>query len=157
MRRGFTMIDFLVSVAVFLAVVGLVTVNLNSGYLKVAGSGELVKLVSDLRSQQLKAMLGDTEGRVSPTEYGVYLGTTEYVLFYGSSYVPGASDNFVVVLPGDLEFANVTMLNREILFARGSGEVADYLEGFDGWQLISPGGGKITTFQINRYGVVSVL
>lgn len=152
--RGFTMIDFLVAVAVFLSVTGLISINLLSSQHKVNLTSAVDILVADLAGQQLKAMSGDTEGRGVNDAYGIYFGTTSYTVFHGLAYNPGDSSNFTVNLPVGITLANVTWPTNMVIFGKGSGEVVGWSGSTNSLQITSVSDGRTKTITVNRLGVV---
>lgn len=154
MRRGFTMIDFLVSIAVFVGLLGLISVNLLSSQQKTNLTTTLTSLMTDLRLQQFKAMTGDTEGRGVNDSYGIFFGTNSYTVFHGTVYNAGDTANFTVSLPTGIQLTNVTFPATTVIFNKGSGEVVDWMSGANSFALTSPTDGKTKTVTINRYGVV---
>jgi type II secretory pathway pseudopilin PulG len=153
-NRGFTMIDFLVSVAVFLGVLGLISINLLSGQKRTQLTAATDLIVADLRLQQFKAMAGDTEGRSSSDRYGLYFGNSSYTAFHGSSYNASDTSNFVTTLPNGVAVNTIAFAGRVVIFEKGSGEVV----GFDGnnntLNIGASGQASGVTIRVNRYGVV---
>jgi len=146
--RGFTIAELLVTIAIFATLVGIATSNLVGGKQRASlnASGDI--FTGDFRQQQLKAMIGDTEGRSAPDTYGVHFGSSEYTLFHGSTFNIMDSSNFTVMLGDNISFVSPP---PNLVFARVSGEL--------------PSGGSIVmidnttkstiTLQFNRYGVIT--
>lgn len=116
-QRGFTLPELVIVIGIITILFGFISINLihlqRQSYLTTT----VDTLVSDLYSQQNKAMVGDTEGRATTDNYGVHFDTNKYSLFHGSSF---SSSDFDVKLDPSLTFTSVT----NIVFQKGSGEVA---------------------------------
>lgn len=74
-------------------------------------------LLTDLKQQQLKAMIGDTEGRLDSDSYGIHFDQTKYTLFHGT-YSAGETSNSVVNLETNMQFNNP---NFDVVFSKLSG------------------------------------
>ena len=154
-KKGFTLIELMIVMAIVSILIGIVTINLLQLRNTTSVTSNIDALVSDLRSQQIKAMIGATEGRTSTDSYGIYFLSDQYVLFHGTIYNPADTSNFVVNLPEDLEIQATTLPNNTIVFSQLSGEIA----GFSGTsasitvQLINSGVQRVIT--LNRYGVIT--
>lgn len=150
--KGFTIIELTVVIAALSILFGLVSVNL----LTVRGKADLNTtyntVVSDLRTQQLKAMVGESEE--SDEGYGVYFLQNSYVLFQGGNYDSNDPANFEVDLPENLEFAENTLPNSQVVFIKGSGELSAYSPSQSSIKLRSSLNDQEKTFSLNRRGVV---
>lgn len=154
MRRGFTMIEFLIALALFAGGLTLIFINVLS-YKKSSELKSTIELLTtDIRSMQFKAMAGDTEGRTSTDNYGVYFGLTNYTLFNGLVYNPNQATNFVVNLPGGINFVNNFFVNSSLVFSKGSGEVIGWTQQASSIAISDSLDGRIKTISVNRYGVV---
>ncbi len=78
-------------------------------------------LLTDLKQQQLKAMVGDTEGRPDSDSYGVHFDSDRYVLFHGLTYSPFEPSNSIINLEDNMQFNNPDF---NIVFSKISGEIA---------------------------------
>lgn len=102
-----------------MSLLGIVTINLVGVKQQTSLRTTVNLLVSDLKEQQLKAMVGDTGGRSTADSYGVHFNTDSYVLFHGTSYNSSDTANYTVSL-GD----NVTVISgNDIIFSQVSGEI----------------------------------
>lgn len=99
---------------------GLSTMDLFSAKFKASLNSTVTMFVSDLRQQQLKAMVGDTEGRVTSDYYGIYFEASRYILFHGTAYSSSDTYNFPVALEGDMAFVNTGV---SVIFSKVSGEL----------------------------------
>ncbi len=123
MRSGFTFIEMLLVfgvIAILLSISGLTLIRPQT---QSALDGETLKIVADIKNQQMSAMIGDTQGGGTPQAYGIFLESNQYTLFRGSSYVPADANNFVVVFPTSVQVTSNTLPSGIIVFNRRSGEV----------------------------------
>ena len=147
MRKGFTLIELVVVMGIFTTLLGISTINLSGAQLRSSLNSAVEVFVTDLKSQQLRSMVGEDDGGGSAQSYGVHFESDSYTLFEGVAYSPVDPNNFQVNLPGNTEFFPI---NSDLIFAIGSGEIAS-----DTIVTIrrNSGGGQ-KEININRYGVV---
>ncbi len=145
---GFTLAELLVTMAIFATLVGIATINLVGARQRASLNTSSEILIGDLRQQQLKSMIGDTEGRANPDRYGIHLGTNDYTLFHGNTYNSGDASNFTVELGDNIQFVGTY---SDLIFARVSGELSA------GGSIILEDNTTNTqkTLQYNRYGVIT--
>ncbi len=101
---------------------GISSINLLGAKNKVSLNSAVNVLVTDLSQQQLKAMVGDSEGNpIGPNSYGVYFDPsgTKYWLFQGAGYNPADQFNFAVTLGDNIIFSPIP---STVIFTKGSGE-----------------------------------
>lgn len=153
MRKGFSLVEVLVVTAALATLFGLVSVNLLSARGKADMSSSVNTAIADIRSQQLKAMLGETQS-ASVSAYGVYFTTSNYVLFRGSSYNPADSANVTISLPDSLRFTVINLPSAQVVFSPGSGEVSSFVSNQNSLTLGNTQTNETKTFLINRLGVV---
>ena len=105
-------------------------------------------LLADLREQQLKSMIGDTEGRASSDSYGVHFESDRYVLFHGATYSPTDTSNSVINLENNMQFNSAGF---DIIFSKLSGTIsaATIIE------LQDNTNSAIKRIYMNVYGVVT--
>ncbi len=152
MRLGFTLIEIILVMAIIATLLGLGSVNLLSSQNKSSLATSVNTLISDLKSQQLKAMSGDTEGRGVADSYGIYFQSGSYTLFHGTTYSASDPANFTVSLNPDLTLTT-TFTGSTIIFTKGSGQITGFVPGANTISLTTPAGTK--TLHFNTYGVVS--
>ncbi len=151
-NRGFTVIELLVTMAIFVTLLGLVTMNLTSAQHKATIATTVETLLADLGQQQIKAMIGDTEGRTTSDTYGIHFETTSYTLFHGT-YSQSQASNFLLDVP-DTQEITTEFTNDAIVFEQGSGEIASYDENNDTITVEDITTGEQKVIELNRYGVV---
>jgi len=152
--KGFSLIEYLLVMAIFAILAGLITINLVNTHHRVSLDTSVNTLLADLHEQQLKAMTGDTEGRMTTDPYGIVFGTNSYTLFHGT-YSPSASDNFTVSLGQQIQFGTVTFPSSQIIFLKGSGEISGFSNGQNTITVEDTTDSNQKTITINRYGVVT--
>jgi prepilin-type N-terminal cleavage/methylation domain-containing protein len=151
---GFTLMEVAVVVSLLSLLFGFVWVNLLGSRDSASQNTSIDLLLSDLRSQQLKAMLGDTEGRVGHDAYGVYFGTNTYTLFHGLSYVAADPTNYTVTLGDNERFQSISFPGNTLVFASVSGQIAGFTEGVDSIVLTNITANTQKTVRINKLGTV---
>lgn len=154
-QRGVTLTELIIAVSIIALLAGLVTVNLFNIYGKTALAAVTDSLLVDLKSQQLKAMIGDTDGQGSSDSYGIYFETNRYVLFKGLSYSAADPLNFPVNLDANLNFINIVLPSAAVVFVPLSGEWAQFAPGADSVTIKETSTGEEKTIKINQYGVAA--
>lgn len=153
--KGFTFVEVLLVMglaAVILAVANVAVVRLQT---KADIDAESQKIISDIKSQQLKAMIGETIGVEDPVSYGLKFATTSYTLFRGSSFSASDPRNFTIDFPFSVRISSNTFPSGEIVFRRISGEVVGLVAGQDSITLENTISNATTSITINRYGAVT--
>lgn len=151
---GFTLMEVAVVMSLLTLLFGFVWVNLLGSKDSASQNTSVDILLSDLRAQQLKAMLGDTEGRIGHDAYGIRFGTTSYTLFHGSTYAPADPTNFTVSLGDNERFESVGFPGSVLVFASVSGEIDGFSAGADTIVLRNSSANTQKTFLLNRIGSV---
>jgi len=151
---GFTLVEIVVVLFIMTTFLGLITLNLSSSQKRASISSMTDVLISDLKSQQVKAMVGDTEGRLTADNYGVYLDTSGYTLYHGTAYSPSDTANFTIELAPQFVF---TTPGKEIRFNRFSGEVNGFSAQDNTITIQDQATGQQKTLQYNRLGVITSL
>lgn len=150
-QAGFTFIELLLVVGIIGILLGLATINLVTAQHNATVSAAVDQLVSDLKSQQTKAMTGAQDATGSQNSYGVHITTNNYILFQGISDV-NASGDFSVSQPG-ISFST-NLPNSSIVFGEHSGE-ADFGTGYYTITITNTNGTESKTLTINKYGVIT--
>ena len=152
---GFTLVELAVTTALFLSLLAIAVPNLLGIRERVEIRSIVNTVLADIRGQQLKAMLGDTEGRETTDLYGVHFETSSYTLFHGASYSPLESTNVVIPLSGNLRFDPVSFPNSAIIFNKGSGTVLGFDSQAHSIVLINPNTSETISVTFNTFGVVT--
>lgn len=157
MRRaaGFTLVEILVVMGLFAVTVGLTYINFLQPQNTASQGGAATTLVADLKSQQTKAMAGDSGSASSAQAHGVYVQSGSYTLFKGSSYSAGDSDNYVVQAPTGVTFST-TFTSSQMVFAKGSGDFISYSATHNTITVNSSSTGVNKVITLNRYGAITV-
>jgi len=143
-NSGFTQTELLLTMGIFVLLSSFAISNLLGSQRTSSLTGAVDTFVADVREQQVKAMVGDTEGTGTLSNYGVHFTTTQYTLYrtaYGTS-------NYTVTLPNTVQVSG-----SEILFLKGSGEIAAATT----VTFTDLTNGRLKTVTINRYGVVTAV
>jgi prepilin-type N-terminal cleavage/methylation domain-containing protein len=153
-QNGFVLIELVVVLGIMLILFGLGAFNLIGTEKTSEVTAASDSLVSDLNSQQTKAMLG--VGISAGINYGIHFQSDRYVLFQGNSYSPADGSNFTVMLNEGLQISNILMpADSNLIFTLATGTVSGYLNGnIYGITLKSSDGLKSKTLIVNRYGIV---
>lgn len=152
-QKGFTIPELLIVMGILAILFGFTTPNLLHFRQRAVINTTVDTLITDLKNQQTKAMVGDTEGSGIISDYGVYFETNKYTLFRGSSYDPLASSNFSIDLDPSQTFSS-NVPDSSIIFSKGSGET-DLVSGSDTVTLTDSTNGDQKTIQINLYGAIT--
>ena len=146
-QRGFTLIELAVVIGVIAILLGFVTINLVRSQQGVSLTTAAEVLVTDLRQQQLKSMIGDTEGRATPDPYGIHFDASRYVFFHGSPYSPADTSNFAINLDSNMQFNNP---NFNVIFSKLSGATLETTI-----ELKDNTNSKFKKIHLNSLGVVT--
>jgi len=148
-NKGFTFPELIVTIAILVTLLGFITVNLVNSQHRASLTGTVDTFISDMKNQQLKAMVGATEGRTNPDSYGIYFQTNSYTLFHGTTYSSSDPANFVITLDPLIQF---TSFPNTIVFFQRSGET-----GTVNTITVQDTGSSTNqkTITINRYGVIT--
>lgn len=144
---GFTLVELAVVIGVLATLLGIATISLSSSQQKTSMSTTIQTIISDMKAQQIKAMIGDTEGRVSASPYGVHFDANQYVLFHGA-YIIGDSSNFVVSLSPNLQFTTLI----DVVFSQTIGELTA-----TSVTIQNITSSETKTIQLNKYGVITAV
>lgn len=150
MRKGFTLIELVVTMGILVALLSIATINLSGTQAKTSLQSATEVFIADLKSQQLRSMVGEDGGGGSASSYGVHFEPTSYTLFRGSSYSASDPNNFTVILPANTQFIPV---NSDIIFGIGSGEIS----GNTVIAIRRGSGGDLREINLNKYGVVEAV
>jgi prepilin-type N-terminal cleavage/methylation domain-containing protein len=154
-KNGFTIPELIISMTIFGILIGFIAINLIGLQRRTSLTTIVDTLVTDMKNQQTKAMIGDTEGRSVPDNYGIYIGNDRYILFHGNSYVPNDPANFIIELDGNQEFTDILVPQSTILFASRSGEMVGFIPGSNSFTIQDSENGIQKTIFVNRYGIIT--
>lgn len=149
-KKGFTLIELLLIIGLMGILISIATISLLNIKQSTSLDLTITTLVSDIKSQQLKSMIGNAAGAADFSyPYGVHFNQDNYVLFHRASYLSSDPNNFTV----DLTRENVQIVNpnTDIIFSRGSGELGATTSII----LQEKASSKQKTVQLNSYGVIT--
>ncbi|OGF99725.1 hypothetical protein A2Y99_02015 [Candidatus Gottesmanbacteria bacterium RBG_13_37_7] len=156
-KSGLTLVELIITMAVFGILYGVVTVNLMGIKRQASLNSSLTTLISDIKNQQLKAMSADTEGRSTNDSYGLYFASDRYILFHGVTYNPSETSNFSVSLGDGMEFSTINLPTNSIVFTKGSGEISNFLIGSNTLTLTNTQNNEVKTITINQLGTITTV
>jgi len=149
-QKGYTAIEVALVTGLVLILVGLSTTNLLKFQHTTQVSSTINSFLADYKEQQIKAMVGDTQGSGATSNYGVHFETSSYTLFrntYGTT-------NFTINLPADMQFST-TLPGSQIIFSKGSGSVSGFVSGQNTITIRNTADNSQKTITINQFGVVT--
>ena len=83
--KGFTLIELVLVMGIFSTLIGITSLSLFNIQHATALSADVNVFIADLKQQQLKAMVGESDGvGGSGYGYGVHFTANNYTLFRGS-------------------------------------------------------------------------
>jgi type II secretory pathway pseudopilin PulG len=149
---GFTFVELIVTIAILITLFSIAGMSLVGVTRTTSIASSTDRLLADVREQQLKSQVGDTEGRSTPDTYGMYFDTSSYTMFHGASYNSADPGNFTQSLDTNLQFASP---GTSIIFSRVSGEVLDYNPNAHVIVIQDPQSSQQRTITFNRFGVIT--
>lgn len=152
---GFTLIELMIVVSIFATLLGISTISLSNLIPHTSFVTSEQSLLSDIKTQQFNAMVGNTGGSGSSSPYGIYLESDQYTLFTGPAYNPNATSNFTIKLPPTLNITNITFSANILVFSQNSGEISGYNPLAASFQLQNTSSGETKTFDFNKLGIIA--
>jgi prepilin-type N-terminal cleavage/methylation domain-containing protein len=128
MEKGFTLTELVVTIGLLLILFTFSSLNLLGTIRRPTEAGIYDVLISDVRSQQIKAMTGKGDG------YGISFTSNSYIL---------TPDNFTVDLPDGYTFTTTP----QVVFEEGTGETTQV-----SILLQETRSGETREIRINKYG-----
>lgn len=153
-RQGFSLLEIIVAMAI---VGGLFVLGANTLFAPQRTNTLEVTidtLLAELSNQQNKSMNSDTGVGTAKSSYGVYFTATGYTTFQGSSYSAGNSTNFTTTINENLRFSLIDLPGSQLIFATGSGALANYSASQTTVVIQDAVGGLTKTLTVNQHGVV---
>lgn len=149
MKKGFTLVEMIVIMGVMTVLIGLVGISILGTQQRTSSRSSVTLIVSDLRGAQMAAMSGE-----ATKSAGVYFSTNSYVVFKGDNFQTEDSDNLTVELPGEVHLSDINLPGSQVVFATGSGKVANFSANENSFVLETKAGEK-KVFTINQYGSIT--
>jgi len=155
LQAGITYIEIMIGLAMFSLLLTLTTINFPSIVQKTSLDATVVTTISDIKDQQLKAMVGadNTDGNF--LSFGVYFEQDKYTLFRGNDYSPTNDTNFVVALGTPIRFQTINLPNSRIIFSVRNGEIQNFVNGQDSITFINTVTNGQKTVHFSKVGVVT--
>lgn len=155
-QNGFTITELLLVMGIFAVLSVLATITLLRPQIKSSVDKNVNTMIADIKLQQIKAMIGDTQNVGGAEDYGVYFENTSYTLFKGSAYNSSDTNNIVIELDQAIEFSRVNLPNSQIVFERLSGEINNFDSGQNDITVQHDQGGLSTEVNFNEYGAYAI-
>lgn len=155
-QKGIALVELLVVMGIFAVLIVFATVNLSGARDTTVLAISVDTIVTDVKSQQFKAMVGDTDGTGDSDSYGIYFESSRYTLFKGASFVPGAPSNFTIMLESGVEFSSITFLNSSLIFSQSTGEVVGWAQGNNSITVKNSLSGQANVITVNRIGGLKI-
>lgn len=152
--KGFTLIEIVIICAIILLLLSYGLFSLLNLQTTSSLNSLTDLLIEDIKTQQVKAMTGDTEGRGIPDEYGIYFTPASYTLFHGSSYSANNPDNFVSSLPEGYNIIS-TFPSSSLILQAGSGEILGFEPTQNSITIRNMKNGNQKKILLNKYGAVT--
>lgn len=127
-QEGTTLVELIVIMAIVGILARVVTFNVFRGQQRASLTVSRDLLVSDIRRQQHRAMVGMTSTPGVYLDYSVRFEAQQYILYPGVVYDSSNVANEVTMLEPVLQFDPINVPNGTITFSRVSGEVRGYDE-----------------------------
>lgn len=153
-QKGVTLVELLVVLGILAIIFSFTMVNIAPLRDRASLNTVTDVLLSDIRQQQLKAMIGDTEGNTARSPYGIYITSDAYTVFPGASYSADNTKNFTIQVDESAALLT-TITNNTLLFASGSGEFINYEEDADSITVRIKQTGEQKVIRFNQYGVIT--
>lgn len=154
-EHGFTLVEVLVVMGLIVIVSSVAVINLIQPQTSASVFSTTNTLVADLKSQQLKAMVGDSLGAVTSQQHGIYIQPTSYTIFRGSAYSAIEDANFVIQ-PESTISLSTTFPTSQVVFAKSSGDVSGFTNSSNTITVSNTASGESKTITLNRYGAITV-
>jgi len=139
-KNGFTLVELIIVMSVMGILMAIATVALPSLRQRATLHAATDTFIADIKQQQIKAMVGDTQGIGAASAYGFHIDTNKYVLFRGTTYSALDPSNFQVNLPSNMQFVNT---GWDIVFSTMSGQIEPANTGLAGYWKFDEGTGLI--------------
>lgn len=153
-KQGFVFIELIVVLGILAALLGIVIINVGNIRSSASVNTSVTSFVTDIKNQQTKAMVGDTEGRGVPDTYGVYVEPTKYTMFHGQNYNSNDTSNFAIPIDASFQLSS-TFSGNKIIFASGSGEILNFVSGQNTVVIRNATTGEQKTITFTKYGSIS--
>jgi len=123
MKKGLTLLEFLISVAVLSLIVAVISIGL-SKFSKsnelTSSSHNILSLINEARSKSVSSE--------DALQYGVHFNATSSTLFSGTVFDEMDPDNKEILLPSSVEISDISLNGggNDIIFKRLTGETDEF-------------------------------
>lgn len=155
-QKGFTLLEILISLTIFTMLLGFTAVSFLNTQRTNSVNSSVEKIISDIKSQQIKAMTGETDSGQSGSSYGIYFSQKSYTLFRGTIYNPSDPANLTIDLNKNINISKILLPNNTLIFSQRSGEIAGFDSNNNSITFRNVSGNEQKTITINRYGATSL-
>lgn len=154
LEKGVTIVELLVVMGILAIIFSFTFIGIASLRDRTVISTTITSMLSDIKQQQIKAMIGDTDGNPNRGPYGVYFADSSYTVYPGDTYSAANTKNFMVGLDPTVRI-QTTLPNNTLIFTEGSGELANFAQGQNTIIVSVSDTGEQKTITFNKYGVVT--
>lgn len=145
---GFTLVELAVVTSIIVTLLGFITISLVRSQQTASLTSVEEILLADLKQQQLKAMIGDTEGRSTSDSYGIHFDSNSYTLFHGAVYSSLDTSNSAINLDSNIQFNSPGF---DVIFSKLNGEIPTAAT----IELQDNTNSKLKRIHLNIYGTVT--
>lgn len=154
LKHGFTLTEIIMVMCIVGLLSGVIVINLFRSKNYIALDSTINVLINDIKNQQLKTMVGATEGRINHDAYGIYFEQNKYTLFHGTTYQSSDPTNFSINLDNGVVFSQINLSNSQIIFSAINGEIQSFNPTQNTLTLKNNYSKETKTLTINNYGVI---
>ncbi|MFI5271103.1 MAG: Tfp pilus assembly protein FimT/FimU [Candidatus Saccharimonadales bacterium] len=151
-QSGFTLVELMVVIAIAAILFGLTSINLGKAQQSASLSSVTQTLLADIKNQQMLAMSGGSGSSSTQQSQGVYIQSSNYTLFSGTTFNSGDTYNYSVNI--DPIQLTTTFPSGQIVFNKGDGSVANFNSSKNTVTLSESGTTKVIS--LNQFGSTSV-
>ena len=153
-QRGFTLIETLIVMAVFVFFMGMVIINILNLEPQISLTTSTSTIIADIRKQQFKTLTGNTSNN-QISDFGIHLDSDKYTLFSGNIYTQGVPENSIITLPDNISIPEITFQESNIIFVKQTGEINDFVNGSNTFRVKNSITNEEKTITLNKLGVVT--
>ncbi len=154
-QQGFTLVEISLAIGIVLLLLIIASYNLSGLIPKTSTRSTFKTLVTEIKSQQLKAISGNANGSLEPQSQGIYFNEQSYILFTGDFYSAASPNNIEVDLENKAIFTDIDLPGDSIVFSAGSGLVKNYEASHSAFTVTTSNQVDEITVELNRYGILS--
>ncbi len=153
-KSGFTLIELLTVIGIIIIITTVFSVSFVRSQNQSLAAHLLYTLVTDIKSQQTKAMSGSTDIDRNRQPFGLHIGTYAYTLFIGSKFKESDPTNQKIDI--NSEFILETRFpEKDIVFQPLSGELDKYNANLNTITIHEVRSNTDTVISLNQYGVIT--